>query len=718
MPLPIYLMSNFPSVRPSLNLQFDSQPTPEDMTSHLASVGATFSRASIGTYTDANGLVQEATAGQARPNYSSAGVHEGLLIEESREINKGISPNGTASADAWVSPSGDFSPSIRQAYVLSSGVTYTFSIFAKANGYNFLRINAFFGSSDSSWFNLSTGELGTIGATSTAKIEDYGNGWYRCSITRTQSGVGLQAAYIAGTPTDNTVGYTGDGESGILIWGAQMEEASFPTSYIPTIPTFSDRDSVATFLGSDGLIQTASVDVARSDTYVYVDGVLTEAGLLLEGSAENLITSSEDFSTSNWNATSGGSITINQIIAPDGKASADLLTSKAGGSNFDRVEQSLSLTSGNDVTFSLFVKQYESDDQVTIRLQGTSLGTAGIDTNSNYRFVFSTETLSKISGGTAKNTFVENVGNGWYRIGITLDNATITYAAIYPKFNSADASNVYIWGAQVEEGSQATSYFPTERSFDSRASSATFFNASGVLSTASTNVARIDHKYIDGQWVEAGLLLEGQSVNEQAYSEDLDNDSGYDFNNVSVAESSITTPANDTNSYVMTESGASAHYMNTDSNFRPSIASGETWTISIFAKKGDGANAPDIIQLTHSNGAFGTSQYANFNISTGVVTDSAGGTAKIEDVSNGWYRCSFTSTSTSSGIDVLVVAFTDDNPTATRLPSYTASSDSDVYLWGAQLEEQSQPTSYIKTTTAKAPQEVLMYILRQPKKKC
>ena len=81
-------MSNFPSVRPSLNLQFDSQPTPADMTSHLASVGATFSRASIGTYTDANGLIQEATAGQARPNYSTAGVHEGLLIEEANESYK------------------------------------------------------------------------------------------------------------------------------------------------------------------------------------------------------------------------------------------------------------------------------------------------------------------------------------------------------------------------------------------------------------------------------------------------------------------------------------------------------------------------------------------------------------------------------------------------------------------------------------------------------
>ena len=246
-------MSNFPSVRPSLNLQFDSQPTPADMTSHLASVGATFSRASVGTYVDANGLIQEATAGQARPNYSSAGVHEGLLIEESRtnihkasedfstnnyiftdatiEINKGISPNGTASADAWVSPSGDFSPSIRQSYVLSSGVTYTFSIFAKANGYNFLRINAFFGSTDSSWFNLSTGELGTIGATSTAKIEDYGNGWYRCSVTYSASAGTTNIAWYLGD-TDNSTVVTGSG--GVYIWGAQLEEQTQAETYAKT----------------------------------------------------------------------------------------------------------------------------------------------------------------------------------------------------------------------------------------------------------------------------------------------------------------------------------------------------------------------------------------------------------------------------------------------------------------------------------------------------
>jgi len=709
-------MSNFPSVRPSLNLQFDSQPTPADMTSHLASVGATFSRASVGTYVDANGLIQEATAGQARPNYSSAGVHEGLLIEESRtnihkasedfstnnyiftdatiEINKGISPNGTASADAWVSPSGDFSPSIRQSYVLSSGVTYTFSIFAKANGYNFLRINAFFGSTDSSWFNLSTGELGTIGATSTAKIEDYGNGWYRCSITRTQSGVGLQAAYIAGTPTDNTVSYTGDGESGILIWGAQMEVGSFSTSYIPTIPTFDDRDSVATFLGSNGLIQTASVDVARSDTYVYVDDVLTEAGLLLEGSAENLITSSEDFST-NWNGAGIGAgtspvVTVNQAIAPDGTASADKIFFDAGGTtSSDRSQLSSNTTSvtlGNTYTSQIYLKGDSGGEIINIR-HANGISFTSFTLTTEWQKCVVTETVS--SSTASRPLTLRSLGS------------------------NQQTATVYAWGAQLEEDSQATSYFPTEHSFTSRASTATFFNASGVLSTASTDVARTDHKYIGGEWLEAGLLLEDESVNYAKASEDLDNTTYWITSRTTVTADTEIDPKGGTNSYLVSETtDTGSHWFGGQSAHAQAVAIGETWTMSVFVKKGDGANAPDIMQLGWGSGGFGSSVYANFNITTNVVTDIGSGldSAKIEDFED-WKRISITATASANDSDAarLFLYFTNNNPNATQNSNYTGQTNANVFVWGVQVEQQSQPTSYIPTTTASTTRSADVY---------
>ena len=125
------------------------------------------------------------------------------------------------------------------------------------------------------------------------------------------------------------------------------------------------------------------------------------------------------------------------------------------------------------------------------------------------------------------------------------------------------------------------------------------------------------------------------------------------------------------------------------------------YTVSAYVKKGSGANAPDIIQLTHLPAGFGTNFYANYNISTGVVTRVNGGFADIEDIGGGWYRISLSAVAITTGNSGQPsIAFANNNANATRFPAYTGTSNSDIFVWGVQFVQGNEAGEYIKTTTA------------------
>jgi len=152
-----------------------------------------------------------------------------------------------------------------------------------------------------------------------------------------------------------------------------------------------------------------------------------------------------------------------------------------------------------------------------------------------------------------------------------------------------------------------------------------------------------------------------------------------------------TTTANDT----LETSATSGHY----DAIGFSAVSGITYTYSVYLKKGIGATAPDWIQLTLGLNAFPTN-YANFNLNTGAVGTISGFTStSITSAGSGWYRCSVVITSNASASSTAIIAFTNNNNTLGRLPSYAGATTSDVLVWGAQVEIGSVVNTYVPTTT-------------------
>jgi hypothetical protein len=243
----------------------------------------------------------------------------------------------------------------------------------------------------------------------------------------------------------------------------------------------------------------------------------------------------------------------------------------------------------------------------------------------------------------------------------------------------------------AEKATKLYSIIPTNGNGDfsvTRATTATRTNASGLIESSPINEPRLDYSLGSCP----NILLEPQRTNLSLRSEEFDN-ATWVKDNSSVTANSTISPSGIQNADTYTGSGGIpsirfAYQVQ-------SVVSGTQYTISIYAKK----STNNFIQLLGGTISFGVNAFANFDLNNGVVgTIGSAATARIENVGNGWYRCSITAPAiatitTAGGLYSLITSATSVRGEANTLST-------SVFLWGAQLEAGAYATSYIPTTSA------------------
>lgn len=235
----------------------------------------TVSRASTATCVGRDRLIATASTNTLRYDHAPVtGAPKGALIEpaatnlityseqlnnaawtayeSSVSANATAAPDGASTADKLVESTSNTEHVVFQLPTLTA-VEYAFSFWAKAAERSVVigQLRAVdFTPSAYVWFDLSAGTVGTqTGGTGT--IQAYQNGWYRCTVKATMAAEASFAG-INVTNADNVVSYTGDGTSGVYVWGAQLETGAGASSYIQTtsatVTRAADSVSIATSL--------------------------------------------------------------------------------------------------------------------------------------------------------------------------------------------------------------------------------------------------------------------------------------------------------------------------------------------------------------------------------------------------------------------------------------------------------------------------------------
>jgi hypothetical protein len=269
------------------------------------------------------------------------------LLTYSEQLNNAawLNAGGTTTANTAVSPSGyqdaDTLTGVRYQATFASN-TYTLSVFAKkVDGDNTLTLRFDVPTTKVAVFNLNNGTIVGADAGYTPTITNYGNGWYRCTLTTPASTTIANVVFVSAS----------SGASSTYVWGAQLEAAFYATSYIPTLGSASTR-------GSDAASKTGiSSLIGQTEGTLYFEGTIEGVG----ATTRRLISLSN-----------GGNNNMLQVYNASNTNSLELVVTTAGATQAV-ITASSSITFGQAFKFAF---AYANNDFV-FYVNGVQIGIDG-----------------------------------------------------------------------------------------------------------------------------------------------------------------------------------------------------------------------------------------------------------------------------------------------------------------------------------------------------
>jgi hypothetical protein len=550
------------------------------------------SRDSLGTYFDANGVMQTAKSRNLTPRSEEFDVAPWYKVNAGVAANTASAPDGTLSADLLTDNSTNGFHVLYQDGNTNVAVSaaYTYSVYLKAGTRTWavVTVNLANGGTTNdvgTSVNLATGTLGAAWGSPTGRsITNVGNGWYRVTVTALSTAAATFPPHVwvakgdSTGRTDPNVSYIGDG-SGIFAWGAQTEAGSTAGDYARTT-------SAASF--------APRIDYAP-DEYA-LQNMWLNSQEMSGGSAQNLTVSSD------------------VIAAPDGSMTGDRLT--AGDVNQPRIEFNAGLKSGQTYNFSVYVKA----GSATHASLGGYWAIPGFDggATTNKWALFNLATGTVVSAHAAmSNVRITSVSNGWYRISMAMQNTSggsnwkLAIASASGPDTAVLGSTLFACGVQFSKGDSLLPYTKT---------------------TSSTVAVRASR----------GLLVESAATNMFDYSGPLT--TNWFGNGGTYAANFGTAPDGTTSSTQWSLANANEGKYRTVS----AMVEGTTYAISMYVKRTSGAGQ---LRLGFESPA----QWAAFDLLTmSVASAPSSAVAAVQSVGNGWYRLSITSTLLSGSTKVII----------------------------------------------------------------